>query len=233
MKLSQQTLAILKNFSRVNSSVMLKKGNFINTRAINGTIYAEATIDDEIDSDFAIYDLNNFLSVVSLVGDDADITVDSKTSTIKIRNSHSTVNFDAADPSTIVYPSKAITFPDASIKFRLKSEEYKQLTRIARSMKIDTLCITNNNKNIVINGYRKAVDAEFEKPLYQTIIGEENDNLEDAEFSFFINMNNLDLIDSDYTVHLLGQGNKIASKFEGVQASYVIALEQNSTHNFG
>ena len=232
MKLSKHTLSILKNFSQINSSIFLKKGNFIMTKSSNSTIFAEATIPDQIDTDVVIYDLNKFLSIMSLVGENAKVEVDDKDNVIRIKNEHSTVNIDHAQASTIVYPAKPIVFPVASVTFELKADEYKQITRVARSMKIDTLCISNNDDKIIIEGFHGAVDQNFEKPLYQIVVGEFDKPADDTKFKFYIKMSNIDMIESDYTVHLWGDGARIASKFEGESASYVIALETNSEHNF-
>lgn len=241
MKFSQTTLAILKNFSRINSSIMLSKGNTLLTSAVNGTVVAEATVDSTIDMDVGIYDLNQFLSIMSLMGENAEVNhvQNSDVDEIVIKNDISTINFGAADPSTIIYPKKAIQFPQAQVVFELKASEYSQLFKVCRSMKIDTLCITNNNDKIVINGYKKTTDEDFKKPIYQSVVGEwEGEEGEDQQFKFFINMDNIkDVIESDYTVHLFGKkmpdgSHKFASKFEGQQVSYVVVMEEFSTINF-
>ena len=54
MKFSKQTIDILKNFSQINSSIMLTKGSFIMTKSINSVVYAEAEIADVIDEDVGI-----------------------------------------------------------------------------------------------------------------------------------------------------------------------------------
>lgn len=237
MKFSQSTLAILKNFSRINSSIMLSKGNTILTSAVNSTIFAEGTVDSTIDMDVGIYDLNQFLSIMSLMGEGAEVVHDESNGLIVIKNEISTINFDSADPQTIVYPKKAIQFPDAQVVFELKSSEYSQLFKVCRSMKIDTLCINNQNDKIVITGYKKSTDDSFKKPIYQSVVGEfEGDD--DHKFEFYINMDNIkDLLESDYTIHLFGKegpdGNyRFAAKFEGEQVSYVVVMEEFSSINF-
>lgn len=235
MKFSQSTLAILKNFSRINSSVVLQKGNTIMTSAVNGTIFAEVTIDDDIDMDVGIYDLNQFLSIMSLMGENAEVSHEDDS--IVIKNDISTINFDAADQNTIVYPKNSIKFPQAQVVIELKASEFTQLFKVCRSMKIDTLCISNQNDKIVITGYKKSADEEFKKPIYQSVVGE-FDGEDDQEFKFFINMDNVkDLLESDYTIHLFGKqapngDYKFASKFEGNQVSYVVVMEEFSSINF-
>ncbi|MGC5184057.1 LCP family protein, partial [Escherichia coli] len=66
------------------------------TRAVNGTTYAEATIADAIDFEVAIYELNGFLGILSLVNEDAEISL-ADDGNIKIADARSTIFWPAAD----------------------------------------------------------------------------------------------------------------------------------------
>ena len=63
MKLSDNTLTILKNFAGINNSILVKRGNKLRTISVAKNILAEAQIGEEFPCDFAIYDLNQFLNV--------------------------------------------------------------------------------------------------------------------------------------------------------------------------
>ena len=62
MKLSEKTLNILKNFSSINQSILVKQGNQLRTISVAKNILAEAEIKEDFPRDFAIYDLNQFLN---------------------------------------------------------------------------------------------------------------------------------------------------------------------------
>ena len=66
MKLSDNALAILKNFAGINNSILVKEGNKLRTISVAKNILAEAEIKEEFPRDFAIYDLNQFLNGLSL-----------------------------------------------------------------------------------------------------------------------------------------------------------------------
>lgn len=66
MKLSNETIEILKNFSTINQSLLFKKGNVISTISPLKTVLAVATIAESFPHEFAIYDLNKFLAKLSL-----------------------------------------------------------------------------------------------------------------------------------------------------------------------
>ena len=63
MKLSDNTLSLLKNFSSINQSILFKKGNTLRTISVMKNILAEATVTEDFAKDFGVYDLNQFLKV--------------------------------------------------------------------------------------------------------------------------------------------------------------------------
>ena len=68
-KLSQHTLSVLKNFSSLNSNLLVKQGNVINTITPAKNVVAQAVVDETFDVEFGIWDLNKFLGTVSLFND--------------------------------------------------------------------------------------------------------------------------------------------------------------------
>ena len=66
MNLSNETVSVLKNFSTINQNLVIKSGNSISTISAQKNIIAKATVKETFPQDFAIYDLNEFLAVLSL-----------------------------------------------------------------------------------------------------------------------------------------------------------------------
>ena len=69
MKLSNDTREVLKNYASINANLLVTTGNRIATMSQMKNIVSTATVPDTFDSDFAIYDLNEFLSALSLFND--------------------------------------------------------------------------------------------------------------------------------------------------------------------
>ena len=69
MKLSDTTLTILKNFASINQGIKITEGNTLSTISPLKTLLSKATIADSFDKNFCIYDLNRFLSTLSLFKD--------------------------------------------------------------------------------------------------------------------------------------------------------------------
>lgn len=223
MKLSKESITILKNFSTINPSIMLKPGTFIMTKSINGVSYAEATLPDEITEEMGIYELGAFLNIHNQFGEDSEITTND-TGDIVISNKRAKVNISSSDASMIVTPLQRIKFPVANVIFDLKTADLQDINKVARLVGADVISITTREGRLFIDALNTNDNSAI--PRYSLDIGEyEGGNT----FSFVINLNNMKLIDDDYKVMVAAVG---AVKFEGNHATYVVALEKASSHNF-
>ena len=66
MKLSSDTINLLKNFADINPNILVKEGNKLSTISTMKNILAEADISESFDQEFAIYDLPEFLRSIDL-----------------------------------------------------------------------------------------------------------------------------------------------------------------------
>jgi len=102
MKLSEETITVLKNFASINQSILIKNGSNLRTISIMKNILGEAKIQEEFPRDFAIYDLNQFLNGLNLHQDpDLDFTDNSY---VTIREGKRKAKYFFADPEVIVSP---------------------------------------------------------------------------------------------------------------------------------
>jgi hypothetical protein len=126
MKLSDSTIAVLKNFGNINSGIFLKKGKTLSTVSAHKNILAKATITDEISDEFGIYDLNEFLSVISLYKNDLDVQLQSKDLVISGLKGRSKTTYRTCDKTMIVSPpEKELQMPDPDISISLTETDFK------------------------------------------------------------------------------------------------------------
>ena len=109
MKLSNETLNVLKNFAGINSGIEFKTGNKIATISSTKTVLAKATLPDEFPQDFCIYDLNQFLSVHSL-GKDTELDFDANNVVFKSGRSKTKYRM-TAKTMIVSAPEKELTLP--------------------------------------------------------------------------------------------------------------------------
>ena len=127
--LSKKTLDVLKNFSTINSSIVFRKGSTVRTISNAENILAKFTGEEVFPSDFAIYDLSQFLSGISLFNDpQLEFTSNDY---VSIRGGRTSAKYYFSDPEITLKsaPEKNVNFPGADLQFNLTGEELLQLQK--------------------------------------------------------------------------------------------------------
>ena len=219
MKLSDQTLNILKNFAGINNSILVKQGTQLRTISVAKNILAEASIDEDFPRDFAVYDLNQFLNGLSLHQDpDLDFKPDSY---ISIKEGKRRVKYFYADPAVIVSPpEKEITLPSDDVHFQLESSSLEKLLKAAAVYQLPDLSAVGEAGVVKLVVRDKKNDTSNE---FAVVVGET-----DKEFSFNFKVENIKIIPGAYDVVV---SQKLLSKFTNTNCDlkYYIALEPDST----
>ena len=219
MKLSDNALAILKNFAGINNSILVKQGNKLRTISVAKNILAEAEIKEDFPRDFAIYDLNQFLNGLSLHQDpDLDFNQDSY---LSIKEGKRRVKYFFADPNVIIAPpEKEITLPSQDVCFQLDSVTLEKLTKAAAVYQLPDMSAIGENGVIKLVVRDKKNDTSNE---YAIVVGETSD---DFEFNFKVE--NIKIIPGAYEVVV---SSKLLSQFTNTQHNlkYYIALEPDSS----
>ena len=152
MKLSSETIGVLKNFGNINSGIFLKKGKAVKTVSSHKNILAQATIPDEIPADFGIYDLNEFLSVVSLHKDDLNLEFDSKNVVISGLKGRSKIKYRSCDATMVVSPpDKALALTDPEIQFDLSAEDFRWILDAANVLGSPQISVESDGTKITLN----------------------------------------------------------------------------------
>lgn len=221
MKLSKDTINQLKNFSEINSNILFKPGNVITTVSTGKNIMGEATITESLsvsEDGFGIYDLNEFLGVVSLF-ENPDLEFSNKF--VQITEGKTSIKYFAADPSVLIYPNKAINFPEPDIEFSLDANTVTSIKKVSAVLKALDISIVGDGSEISIQvGDKRNATASS----YSSVIG-----TTDKEFTVNLKVDNLKLVPEDYTVSI---SKKKISRFFNKDVTYYIAIEADSTFNF-
>ena len=149
MQLNKVTHDILKNFSEINTNILIKPGSELNTISTMRNIFAKATITESFDNEFGIYDLNEFLSVVSSL-DKPSLTLQDKYMTISTEGSKSKAKYFYSDPSVIVSPKKDVNMPESDVTFTLSESNLAQLQKMAAILKAPDLALVGTKGGDVV-----------------------------------------------------------------------------------
>ena len=214
MRLSEQTVALLKNFSGINQNIQFKAGSKISTISAQKNILVSAEVPESYQSDFAIYDLNKLLGVMSLF-QDPYLEIGDKT--MKVGGK---VDYMFADPSMIISPpEKELSFPEAEVTFTLTKGDFSQVIKAASVLGLPHVCVEGKDDklSIVATDVNNSSSDEFKTELGET----------DKTFNMVFKIENLKLFSGDYNVEVTSKG---ISKFSHTSTNlqYFIATEADS-----
>jgi hypothetical protein len=226
MKLSDQSVAVLKNFASINSNIVFRTGNTIKTMAEAKNVLAKATVTEVFpDQEFGIYDLNEFLGVVGMFTQpELKFTDDMKS--VSIVEDKRSVKYFFSDPSILTSPSKDVSMPSTEVSFTLTAEDLTTLRKAASTLGVSDVVITGEEDSttakVMVTDVNDSTANSFEIELSDVVRGSES-------FSFVFNIGNFKIISGDYEVAI---SKKLISHFKNksVDVEYWIALEKNSKY---
>ena len=219
MKLSDKTLTLLKNFSSINQSILFKKGSSLKTISVMKNILAEATIEEDLPTDFGIYDLNQFLNGLGL-HQNPDLDFENQGHVV-IREGKSRTKYFFADPQVIVTPpEKEITLPTEDVSFELSTSHLDKLLKAAAIYQLTDLAVVGGDGVVKIVVRDKKNDTSND---FSIVVGET-----DKSFVFNFKEENLKIIPGTYDIVV---SSKLLSRFQSqnYDLTYYIALEPDST----
>ena len=219
VNISNETISILKNFATINPNIVLQPGGKVKTIAEAKNILASASIAEEFPSEMGIYDLNEFLSVLSLIAAPS-ISFEENSAVISNASGGSKVRYFFSDPSILTAPSKDINMPEADVTLSLKSTDLQSVTKAAAVLGHNELSIVGSKGKVVL---RVLDSKDTSANTFDYDVG----TTADSEFNFIFNIANLKLLPGDYSVEI---SSKLISRWTNTtnNTQYFIALEKNS-----
>jgi len=227
MKLSTQTIGVLKNFGTINEGIYFKKGKILKTISKNKNILAEATITEDIPSDFGVEDLNNFLSVIGMHTDDPVFEFDGTNVIINGNKGRSKQKYRYCQPSMIVMPpEKALTLPDPEITFDLSAEDFSWVMKSSQVLNTPNVVIESDGSTINI------VSSDLKNNSSHTDALEVGKGNGDKYKMVFLTEHLSKVLSGSYTVQISSKG---LAQFQNknVPLKYWVATETGSTFTKG
>jgi hypothetical protein len=153
MKLSNKTIDIIKNFSTINQGILFKPGKVLKTVSPQKNVLAVANIEDDITKEFAIYDLNNFLTVVSL-SDSNEFDFDDEHVIVSSKQGRSTIKYRFSMVSMIVTPpEKEVQFPEPEIQIKLNKEDLDWIFKTASVLATPHIGFSSDGSNVSVSAF--------------------------------------------------------------------------------
>lgn len=229
MKLSKNTIDILKNFSTVNAGFLFKQGKTLKTISRNKNIFAEYNFfnePDEITSEFGIYDLNNFLTAISMFGGDVDIKHEDGSCKITSEDGRNRLRYVCCDAEMLTLPpEKPVAMPKAEIKFTLSKNDYDWVKKISSIIGSTNLAFKSDGSKVSVLVYDGKDNAASRNELE---IADGNGDVYEMVFK----LETLIMLPGEYDISISSKG--ISNfKHKQLDLQYWITTEPGSTFTKG
>ena len=228
MIIHNDTIEILKNFAEINQSLIIETGDTIKTVSEQTNVLAKAKLNQSFPQDFAIYDLNKFLGVLSLFTEpsfefsERSITIQSSIDANNFQAGDSVAEYQFANMSLFENErkilAKNIDLPSEDAVFRLDEKFFVAIMRAAGVMSLPEIAVVANDGKLKV----QANDSKTSVDSYAVDLGPS-----DANFKMIFKLENLKLLKGSYDVKISDKG---LGHFKNVDRDleYWIATEQTT-----
>jgi len=227
LKLSLNTLRVLKNFSEINGSILVREGSRLKTISVGENMIAQYDCEEKFPITFGIYDLRQFITGLDLF---PDPTLEFKNNDYVIINGGGRkTKFFFSDPEITIKaaPDRDVNFPESDLSFGLSVGTLLTLKRASMVYGLPDLKITSldgvitlslcDRENDTTNTFEEIVPGDSTGD-YEFFIKVENLRLAVGEKSS--STDNTKLYDVKISSKMISQWTNVSSPL-----TYYIALE--------
>ena len=226
MKLSNDTITILKNFSEINPNLLIKKGNILSTHDVGFTMYSIAQIGEmfELVRDFGIYDLKEFLQTIAMFRDPELTFKEHYVDIVDTQDSSIRTRYYRADDDVLKASTKAFrqvnlaALPAATASFELSNVNLKRIEKACGVLKCPDVRFVGGEGKMIAIVYDKsnAIPNTFTVDLI--------DNYEGADFDLHVTQKKLVMIDGDYHCEII-DNRALKCKHQDKNLNYLITFD--------
>lgn len=214
MKVSKTTLDTFKNFASINTNLLVREGATLSTVSNSMNILCRATVTESFPKEFAIYDLNQFLSLLTM-DENADLEFGDES--VTVQTSVGKFEFFYAEPSVIkAAPDKEIQVEEL-YKFSITKENIQTIYRAASAISAPFLRVvaTGGEVSMTVGDPNTPKSNSFTTSLGSS----------DLEFDARLSIESLKIIPDAYDVTI---GTKPVMMFSNSDRTYWLALDPSS-----
>jgi hypothetical protein len=210
----------------INSNIHVMPGNELVTVSPHKNIMFTAKVDETFPTEFAIWDLNQFLSTYSLLTDSEVVFGENH---CVITSGRQSCKYHYADTRLVngCRPPNKLNLPPVRVVFDLPQQELTDLLRAAAVLQLPDIMFTNEEGVVKIVAFDKEKANTTNR--YE-IEAEPKDMQQNCVFKIFIKSENLKLLPGDYEISLC-EKLAIQMKHQDLDATYVLAVTSDSVYN--
>jgi len=174
-------------------------------------ILGEASITEDFPKEFGIYDLNEFLGVLSLV---KDSNLEFGESYLTVNGGRTKVRYFYSDSSILTTPPETFNAPECDVSFTIPGLVLTNVLKASAVMQLPDIVFTDGK--IAATDLKNVTSNDFTEDLDKV----------NSDFEFRFKADNLKMIPGDYQVTASTEAG--VSNWTGAEVSYWIAMEAKS-----
>lgn len=214
MKLSENTLTILKNFAAINDGLVLRQGNLQRSMATDKSVLVEAEFAETIPQEFGIYDLSQFLGNITTLNEPE---LSFNKSDVVMNDGVINLTYRSCSPTLVVSPpDKKLEMKTVDVEFDLTAASLQKILKIAAMNSFPVLAVEGKNGKISLKASDDSDTSNTAEMHLTDYVGD------DVAFKF--KTEHLNMIPGDYKVKIQKEAFAV---FENKNApiKYFVAIQ--------
>ena len=198
MKISKDTLTIIKNYSSIHNNLLLN-GDILKTVNDGKSLVAFAKIPEKF-PEFGIWNLQEFLAAIALFNNpEWHFEDEDPAKYVIIDGGERRLKYFAAAKKTLLFPKKdKLDFPDSKIDFELPKDILDNVKNACRILQVPTISVIGDGKTLRLAVKKKNVDSVN---YYEEDLGDTKE-----KFQIHFEADHFEIIPADYSVSITTKG---------------------------
>ena len=216
MKLSKATIGILKNFATINGGIQFVEGNEIRVADIEKSVMGIAKVEETFPVDFALYDLNQFLSVLSMF-DEPELVFEE--GYLIVKQGRQRVKYHFTDSDNIVAAPYEMELESGDDSLFISADQLDALTKASAVMGLADFALIKDGESIQMivedtdqdSNNEFTIDVEFEVDI--------------DDFELQLKMKKLNFVKLDYEISFVDNNNFLIFNNQDQNVTYYVAVQ--------
>lgn len=157
MSLSKQTIDTLKKVYEVNQGIKFVEGDkTLKVKSTDNGLLMHAPIEEEFPRDFYVYNLREFLSVLSIIDDPVLDFSDEKFMVVTSPDGKQKLRYSEADPQFVTsYTDKEPRVPSVEYTVEVSAEQFASVMKAAQTMRLEFVGFVCDGKTVSLSAFNK------------------------------------------------------------------------------
>lgn len=222
MKLSKQTVNVMKNFASINRAIKIKPGNHILTVSAGRSVFSMYEAPETFPVNIPIYDLSELNSAIGLF-DDPEVTFE--TNKVVLSSGDQKLEYSYSEDSLIPEPPALDVLEKYSPKLTgvsFSADTFSQISKASSVLRVNDLMLIAKDGKLVMEVTNSKLPSSNNFKIFLQDVDEKLD------FNLCVLVENLKMLPFSYTLNIYEKFILFEYVGSNEKLVYVITLEANS-----